>query len=291
MSASSWSRKRIRSQRLRVLDDIASTSPWCTFNAANRHWVPLRLYSCSRLAGLPAWGGRSGLTGALAWIPVFSSIETTSTFSGGSTYSPQTSPIRSSNPFPREVRHDPIVRAVRLDLRTLQNHVGLGLRHPDLLAQLPVSPALPPLTRLLRLRTRARLGDQKRPGLRTVRQRPSRPPRIAQPGHPTTRIPRTPLLHRPLPAPHPLSDLRRAQPLTRRQHDPCPLHHPHLRARRAHDPLKLHTVLVADLDPLAHTLRSHHQPPSSPNKSTRSSRPTAPNPYLGSNLQEPPLAC
>ena len=59
-----------------VFDGIASTSPCLTFRQANRHCVPLRVYSCSRRAGLPGWGGRSGLVGALAcWIPVFSSIE------------------------------------------------------------------------------------------------------------------------------------------------------------------------------------------------------------------------
>ncbi len=55
---------------------------------------------CTRaraVPGLPGAGGWSGLVGALAWIPVFSSIETTSTFSGGSTYRPQISPRRSSN--------------------------------------------------------------------------------------------------------------------------------------------------------------------------------------------------
>ena len=168
--------------------------------------------------------------------------------------------------------------------------MGLGLRHPDLLAQLPVGPALPPLTRLLRLRTRARFRDQQRPGLRTVRQRSSRPRRVPQPRHPVTHIARTPLLHRPLRAPHRFSDLRGAQPLTRRQHDPRPLDHPHLRTRRAHDPLKLPPVLVTDLHPPAHTRDGHHHPPSSPNMTRTSSRTAPTNPYLGANLQEPPLA-
>jgi len=37
------------------------------------------------------------LVGALAWMLVFSSSDTTSTFAGGFTYSPQTSPQRCSN--------------------------------------------------------------------------------------------------------------------------------------------------------------------------------------------------
>ncbi|MGB0093686.1 MAG: hypothetical protein WBP81_14295, partial [Solirubrobacteraceae bacterium] len=79
ISSSSWSRKRIRSNWLRVFDGIASTSPSWTFRQANRHRVPFLVYSCSRRAGLPGCGGWSGLIGALAWIPVFSSIDTTST--------------------------------------------------------------------------------------------------------------------------------------------------------------------------------------------------------------------
>ena len=45
----------------------------------------------------PGAGRTSGLVGALAWMPVFSSRDRTSTFSGGFTYRPQISLQRSSN--------------------------------------------------------------------------------------------------------------------------------------------------------------------------------------------------
>ena len=254
--------------------------------------MPLRLYSCSRLRR-PARHGRAvGLDRRFGLDTGLLVDRDDQHVLGRIHVQPADLAHPLLEPLTREVRHDPVVGPVRLDLRTLENHVGLGLRHPDLLAQLPVAPALPPLTRLLRLRTRARFRDQQRPGLRTVRQRPSRPRRVPQPRHPVTHIARTPLLHRPLRAPHRFSDLRGAQPLTRRQHDPRPLDHPHLRTRRAHDPLKLPPVLVADLHPPAHTRDRHHHPPSSPNMTRRSSRTAPTNPYLGANLQEPPLeAC
>jgi len=84
ISASSWSRKRSRSKRLRVFEGIAVTSPVCTRKAANRFWVPLRVYSYSRRARLPGRAWMSARVGAFAWMPVFSSIETTSAPSGGS---------------------------------------------------------------------------------------------------------------------------------------------------------------------------------------------------------------
>jgi hypothetical protein len=54
--------------------------------------VALVLVLAAGRRGGPGTG--SGLTGALAWMSVFSSIETTSTFSGGPMYRPQTAEQR-----------------------------------------------------------------------------------------------------------------------------------------------------------------------------------------------------
>src|SRR5450755_1897649 len=190
-----------------------------------------------------------------------------------------------------EIGHHPVLGPVRTNLRPAQDHVRLRLRDPDLLTQLAMRPTLPALPRLGLRWTGARLRDQQRPLLRTVRQRAPRPRPIPQPLHSQLRITPPPLLHRPLRAPDTLSDLRRRQPRTRCQHDPRPLNHPHLTAHRTRDPLKLHPLLTADLDPPARTLHSHHHPPSSPNMSTRTSGPPAGHPHTGTNLQEPPLGC
>src|SRR5450755_4999450 len=188
-----------------------------------------------------------------------------------------------------EIGHHPVLRAVRTDLRATQDHMRLRLRDPHLLTQLTMRPTLTTLPRLGLGWAGARLRDQQRPLLRTVRQRTPRPRPIPQPLHSQLRITPPPLLHRPLRAPDTLSDLRRRQPLTRCQHDPRPLNHPHLTAHRTRDPLELRPLLSADLDPPARTLHSHHHPPSSPNMSTRTSGPPAGHPHTGTNLQEPPL--
>jgi len=82
-----------------------ATVPSCTSRAAKSMTVPLRRYSNSRRTGMPGWAsspspvagtaGRVGLTRLLAWMPVFSSTDHTRAFSGGSRYSPHTSPAFS----------------------------------------------------------------------------------------------------------------------------------------------------------------------------------------------------
>jgi hypothetical protein len=85
ISASSRSRKAMKSHWLRVEAVIPDTSPEWTAKAANRFWVPLRTYSLSRRAGRPGSGRVSGRAGWRAAIEVFSSTETTIAFWGGST--------------------------------------------------------------------------------------------------------------------------------------------------------------------------------------------------------------
>ena len=58
----------------------------------------------------------------------------------------------------------------------------------------------------------------------------------------------TPLDHRRLRAPHPLTDSLALQALRGAQPDPRTLDHPPLRAHRAHYPLELHTILRGHLD-------------------------------------------
>ena len=72
-----------------------TTSPWCTFKAANSTAVPWRSYSNSRRSAWPGTAGRVGLTRALACIPVFSSTDHTTALLGGSRYRPHTSPAFS----------------------------------------------------------------------------------------------------------------------------------------------------------------------------------------------------
>jgi len=61
------------------LEGIALTSPVCTRSGGEQvFWGALLLYSNSRRAGLPGRTTASGRVGAFAWMPVFSSIETTS---------------------------------------------------------------------------------------------------------------------------------------------------------------------------------------------------------------------
>ena len=123
--------ERIRSKRLRVFEGIASTSPSWTFKQANRHCVPLRLYSCSRRAGLPGAAGRSGLVGALGLDP------------GLLVNRDDQHVLRRVNVqaadlahallevLPGEVAHDPVVGQVWLDRRPRENHVRLRARHSD----------------------------------------------------------------------------------------------------------------------------------------------------------------
>ena len=66
-----------------ALVDVSLISPVCTSSAASSATVPWRLYSNSRRAGLPGSIGIVGRIGSLAWIEVFSSIETTIAPSGG----------------------------------------------------------------------------------------------------------------------------------------------------------------------------------------------------------------
>ncbi len=166
----------------------------------------------------------------------------------------------------------------------------LGLRHPDLLTQLPIGPALPAADSTAQApdactpwRSKAPwCADHASTAVPTA-ARPATPPSrhacsadaTSSPSAPNTPPPERSARYS---APHP--------PPTQSR----PLHHPHLRTRRAHNPLKLRAIHVADRHPPAHTLHGHHHPRSSPNMTRRSSRPAPTNPHLGANLQESPLA-
>lgn len=80
---------------------------------------------CSRLAGGRALGGSLGPTANLAWMPVFSSTESTSTVSVESTYQLQMSPARCSNSSREESVVAP--RSVRCGLMSARaDHLRLG---------------------------------------------------------------------------------------------------------------------------------------------------------------------
>src|SRR3990172_6138090 len=167
-----------------------------------------------------------------------------------------------------------------------EDHVRLGLRHPDLLAQLPVGPALPPRALLGGLGTGARLGDQQRPRLRPVGQRRSGTRRVPQPLESLPREPPPPLGDRRARAVKLSGDLIHRPPLRAGQHDPRSLHLPHLRARRPHDPLKLRALLRVQHD---RGCCRRPKPPSSPNRSARTSGHPTGNLLVIANLQEAPL--
>ena len=59
------------------------TWPVATCSAAMMETVPLRTYSNSRRAGRPGAGSRSGYLRYFAWMPVFSSMQTTTVPGGG----------------------------------------------------------------------------------------------------------------------------------------------------------------------------------------------------------------
>ena len=61
----------------------AITCPVATCSAAMMETVPLRTYSNSRRARRPRRARRSGYLRYLAWIPVFSSMQTTTVSGGG----------------------------------------------------------------------------------------------------------------------------------------------------------------------------------------------------------------
>jgi len=90
-----------------------------------------------------------------------------------------------------------------------------------------------------------------------VGQRPPRPRRVAKAHKPVLGVANTPLDDRRQRTPNLLGDPLARLALSRQQHDPRPLDHPHLRPRRGNDPLKLRTIRVAHLNPLAHALHSH----------------------------------
>src|SRR5450755_2923941 len=189
-----------------------------------------------------------------------------------------------------EIGHHPVLGAVRLDLRAREDHVRLGLRDPHLLAQLTVRPALAPLPGLGLRWTGARLRDQKRPLVRAVRQRAPRPRRVLEPRHPQLRVAPTPLDHRRQRTADLCGDLLARATLSCIQHDPRALDHPYLGTSRARDPLELETILVAHHDPLACSLQSHRQSPSSPTLSVKEFA-TAPRKplshhHLTANLQD-----
>jgi hypothetical protein len=139
---------------------------------------------------------------------------------------------------------------MRLDLGRTQDLVRLRLRHPDLLGQLAMRPALAPKPLLCLGRTRAGERDQACPHLRAVHQRPSRPGRIPQPDKTVRLETAPPLLDRSLRTADLARDPRSRAPLSGREHDPRPLHRTPLGRTRAHDPLLLASILNTDPDPL-----------------------------------------
>ena len=162
-----------------------------------------------------------------------------------------------------ELAHHPLLEQVRLDLGRAQDLVRLRLRHPDLLGQLAMRPALAPQSLRGLARTRTGERDQSRPHLRAVHERPPRPGRIAQPSKTGRLETATPLLHRLLRAADLARDPRGRAPSSSREHDPRPLDRPPLRRTRAHEPLQLAPILDADLDPFrrcSHTDRLHRRP-------------------------------
>ena len=162
ISVSSWSRKRIRSQR------FGSSTPSRAHlhsepSTRRTHSVPLRLYSCRAWPACPARVAGQ-LDRRFRLDPGLLIDQTTSTFSGGSTYKPRPRPSVPRTP-PAEVRHDRVVGPVRSD----SERAG-GSRAPGTPRSRPPGPtrgrsSAPAAPRPLSLRSRARLRRQQRPGL------------------------------------------------------------------------------------------------------------------------------
>lgn len=74
-----------------------TTCPVATCSAATMETVPLRTYSNSRRPARPGAARRSGYLRYLAWIPVFSSTQTTTVSGGGRRYRSQTAPACAQN--------------------------------------------------------------------------------------------------------------------------------------------------------------------------------------------------
>ena len=75
----------------------AITSPVVTFIAAMMEMVPCRTYSNSRRASRPALTGACGCLRDFAWMPVFSSMLTSTVPGGGCRYRWHTAPALTQN--------------------------------------------------------------------------------------------------------------------------------------------------------------------------------------------------
>ena len=204
----------------------------------------------------------SGRVGALAWMPVFSSIETTSSSLGR--IEVQAADLRGLRlELGAELAHHPVLGQVRLDLGRAQDLVRLRPRHPDLLAQLAIRPALrrspvrcfaPDACRPARSAAPAPAGRARaaaRPRRIAQAQR-ARPPRngdaTSSPSAPSSR-PRS-----------------RSSPPSAPRLPPArsaPARPPAAQRSRTHDPLQLAPILDADPDPFrrcSHPDRLHRRP-------------------------------
>ena len=77
LACATCSMKATRSAWVRRSVQRPRTRPECTSMAAISAWVPWRMYSNSRRRNRPGFGARSACLRSMAWIPVFSSTDST----------------------------------------------------------------------------------------------------------------------------------------------------------------------------------------------------------------------